>query len=330
MATVSPIEQFILSTFKVRTLEDVNPWGLDGIHCWESARDVTIHNVFTGPGTSLITEMGQPRQKYKEMDGDLGNVIIRNFLIRYATNPSPSNECIVRLNYYHKVFETAERAQDKMIEAMGGIPKCLTKIPAGFNGAQDVYAMRSSNEVIYMNEGFVKTMAHLNEKNIFNGTHKLDPSLCGELPKTYTLPGPEGVGLINEEAEYYVLIPHNHVLSWKLQVLSRWREKNGLYALELRVIPKEDPTKPYILYYVVPNLTFDRLMLHYLSHWCGKVDIRPLESVGLEISQPGATLQATINYTCFPPNIPVDQLLPSLATNFIPYSKVLEWELNKQ
>lgn len=323
---MSTIRSFLLNHFKVNDLNEIKPFGNLTVHCWEFARDVTM-NVTLGPNCgSLIMEEKLPRKPYNDLPVQFDNVSIRNIAIRYARNSDTQNGCFVRLNYYPKMLAKELEQQDKMIAAAGGVPGTFMIIPPRFNGPVNEFALRSSNENFYTNEAFIKTMAYLNPENVLNGIIKLTPEQSVDFDKTYQICDESGE-FITQEAEHYFLIPAEHVFSWKLRVFLIWQQKAGLFSKYINVSPKDDAGKPYLLYHAVPDDTFNRIYKSFVTFWCGKVDMRPLKSIGLEfVGTNEAEVDATITYTCFPANVPENQLIPSLPDNFIPYEQIIRRE----
>ena len=317
MATV---QKFLLEHFKVTNLNQINPYGSLGIHCWEFARDVSM-NI-----TNRVVEGQAPRKPYginsEAPTGptiDWDHVSVRTIAVRYARNPDPVNGCFVRLNYYPLLLAKELEQQDKMIAAAGGIPGTFMTIAPRFNGPVNELALRSSNSNFFVSDGFVKTTAWLNDKNILNGIIELSPENSVDFAKTYQVCDETGE-LIWQEATHYYLIPHNHVLGWKLKVFQVWQQKAGVYSQKI-IVDEE------LLYHAVPNLSFIQLYKDFVTKWCNKVDLRPLKSVGFEfVGSTVAEVDATITYTCFPLGIPVDQLIPSLSPDFIPYEQILHNE----
>lgn len=317
------VQKFLLNHFNVAEMSEIKPYGPLAIHCWEFARDVSM-NI-----TNRVVEGQMPRKPWTPPGVDTvglaapsidwDRVSVRTIAVRYARNPDPIHGCYVRLNYYPLLLAKELEQQDKMIAAAGGIPGVFMTIAPRFNGPVNEFALRSSNNNFFVSDGFVKTTACLNDRNVLNGIIELSPENSVDFAKCYNVCDETGE-LIGQEANNYYLIPADHVLAWKLKVFQVWQQKGGIFSQKIIVNEK-------VLYYAVPDLSFIRLYKDFVTKWCNKVDLRPLKSVGFEfVGSTVAEVDATITYTCFPQGILVEQLIPSLSPDFIPYEQILHNE----
>lgn len=339
---VHPLVQFLLKRWNKQDLDEIDPFeGLSEVKCWEPARDVMIKHTFAGPGPSLVTpdRVAQPRHPFEDRVYDTDKVTTTSIFVTYARSKGSAYH--VQTNFVPVAFKEATEARDRATEAAGGIARHVMNIPAGTDKAQSEYVMHSSPNSFYLNEGFTKTMAFINPKNLLNGIIDIPDELfqiCAELPDEKG-PLPRHAEVTDAEGQPavldikgYVLVPANHILAWKLVVNDHWRRAKGYYALNMSVSPREDTRVSYKLYYIVCDHTFNRLMNEVCLTWIGKVDQRPITEVGFNFipqvagSTEPVEVDVTINYTCFPQmdDAMIQSLIPTLHPNFLPYEQVLK------
>lgn len=306
-------EQYILSLFPgVTDIAKVKPFaGFSVYHPKEVSKTEDLsgtHGALTFKGEDLVS--------------------VRTVFIRHAKNPNSETAYILH-HFCHPTGQTHYNEAFQLQKDMGGIPGCAMELKPGANGPTSVFLMKESPNYLYLHSSFIKTFMLLNKQNLLNGTIPLSPEICAasEFPKRIAVTNPGGEELEEYDAEFYVLIPYNHVLAWKLKVSSHWRIKDGLFALEMRVAPKGDK-EPFILYFAVDNRTFEKLKTACFEGFIkDKHDKRPLSSVGVQVhgqmKQP-VTLTTTITYLEYPLNMDSSRLAPVLHEKFIPYAQVLQ------
>ena len=172
-----------------------------------------------------------------------------------------------------------------------------------------------------VNELFYSTMALVNDSNLMNGIIHLPRDVClaAKLPVfTGVAPVPSEDFLVNalqgmqledtadardgitkkvqgqwaslvadkKKVSHFVAIPINHVLAWPL------RSEDYLAQMDMRIEqlrtkvpadPGKPENEPIVLYYLVRNVDFESMVAEFRATWYGKVDLRPLDSIALEI-----------------------------------------------
>lgn len=87
---------------------------------------------------------------------------------------------------------------------------------------------------------------------------------------------------------FYFAVPINHVLSWGLHSKD-YCTLHKVTREEFYFTPPPDPKEPkkkpddILLYYLVPNVSLEAMHKDFQSAWLGKVDGRPLESMGFDL-----------------------------------------------
>jgi len=134
------------------------------------------------------------------------------------------------------------------------------------------------------------------------------------------------------KSTYFVAMPINHVLAWAFHSES-YRASGEQRVEEFRFSPP--PGTPGaerlgnpLLYYLVPETLLQHTLLCVKRNWLGKVDVRPLESVGFEFVPSAAavgtahaapqgelTIRAHVSYFAAPTLMPatIAALAPALA-----------------
>jgi len=309
----NPLVLFILRYFNTDKIENVNPFQGFTIPTYEQAREVTKNVEFTGAGVLTIQSGDfQPRKPYQGLEYNLNEISVRTFIIRYVTNPSHNKIYICKIFDPISAQKEAE-AINKMLMATGAPPGCAIEVPEGKEGQINTYLIKENPSCIYLNDPYVRTFMHINQKNLMNGIIIVPPKICADanLPKKCAVFDDKGESFVFE-ADYYVLIPKLHVLSWCLNIGSHRRLQKGFFALEMVV--NND-----ILYFIVPNVTFEALKKACIENFIiDKVDKRPLNQVGINIVGGAAKVDASITFICFPymTEETKNQMIPVLPKDF--------------
>jgi hypothetical protein len=242
---------------------------------------------------------------------------------------------LVGRTYIHPLGKEDLERQEEVAKSFGGIPNAVMRIRPGKNSADNIPLLCESKGEVWLNTGYLKTHFLVTPKNIWNGIIKLSPELCAEsnLPKNYEYFDERGE-IVKEDADFYYLVPYDHLLSWPLRIPADLRKAMGLFAFEIRAeISQEDV---YILYYVVPDK-----ILHKIHDSCAKqyiqdkIDVRPLSSVGVCVRPEGTpTIWPTIDFMCTficcPQGLDRDALFPDIDKSFIEYGEIIRIRMEKQ
>lgn len=316
-----PLVKFLLDKFPgVKDVGDIDPFGNVGyVTSFDPGREVTINAELTKDFRVPPDAQKQPRNPFKGLSYNLDDVSVQTAFIRYVKNPEgvPLQVCKAR----EPVFAEEEAREARRVQtAMGGVPGLVLTAPPHYEGPTNCFLIKENPSCIFLNSLFIKTFMHLDAQNLMNGIIPIPPAVCAEcnLPKKATV-------VLDEEVDYYVLVPHDHVLAWCLQIGEHWRLARGLWALEMRV---KSFGSVRILYYIVGNRTFDRIRESCLrSFMSGRaIDRQRLTDVGVVSNLPSAALTMTLTYVCFPHMTPEmrSTLVPKLPKDFPPYTEVLK------
>jgi hypothetical protein len=330
------LELYLLNLFKVNDIADINPYAMLGPNAvpgWKEAREVSI-TVDLLPNGKIPppNKMQDYAPKGFEHEVDFSDVSVRNILIRYASNDSDLH-AYFKTAYDHVSGAEFMNIQHQIVEAGGGIPRCCLELKPHTKGPQKVFVMKEMDECMYLHSYFIKTFLLITPKNLENGVLPLHPQLCAEagLPKQVSV-FDSFQKEVTFEVDYYVLIPaQGHVLSWCLNISDHWRKLKGIFALEIRIRPKDPNKKNFVLYYVVPNRIYDELKKGCIERFIqNKIDRRNLADVGLDVLPLQTQVKASFNYFCHRKNVNWDTIIPVLDEKFPPYTVILENEVKER
>lgn len=321
-----PLVKFILERFPgVKDVGDIDPFGTVGyVTSFDSGREVTVNAELTKDFRVPPDAQRQPRNPFKGLPYNLDDVSVQTAFIRYVKNPNGLPLQVYKAR--EPVFAEEEAQEARRVQiAMGGVPGLALTAPPGYDGPTNCFLIKENPSCIFLNSLFIKTFMHLDAQNLMNGIIPIPPALCAEcnLPQ-------KGEIFVNKEAveidvDYYVLVPHDHVLAWCLQIGDHWRRARGLWALEMRV---KSFGAVRILYYIVGNRTFDFIRESCLRSFMNgrTIDRQRLSDVGVVCNLPSASLTMTLTYVCFPHMTPEMRaaLVPKLPKDFPPYTEVLQ------
>jgi hypothetical protein len=333
MSSKNALELYLLKLFNVEDVCDINPYsmlGPDAVPGWKESREVTITvDLLSNGKVPPPKNLQDYAPKNTNYPIDYSNVSVRTILIRYASNDSDALAQF-KTGFDHISGREFMEMQYKLIEAGGGIPRCCLELKPHTKGPQKIFALNETEDCMYLHSYFVKTFLLITPKNLENGILPIHPDLCAAagLPKSVSVFNTEREE-VSFDVDFYVLIPaKDHILSWCLNVSDHWRKLKGIFALEIRVKPKDMTKNPFVLYYVVPNRIYEELKKGCIERFMrDKVDRRPLSSVGLDTLPPGTQVKASINYVCHREGVNLDKIIPTLDENFPPYARILENEV---
>lgn len=330
-------DQYLLETFGARDLADINFYPKDGVPVWAPARTTTITVPLVGKGVLTIPP-GDYRSKAAPQEQlDLSCVSVRSMVIRRIET---KGKIQVKRIYYPRFAAARCLEQDRLAEEMGIQTRVIMETPpTGANYAlnQTVIEEMPGSSRLHLNEAVIKTFMYMTPEILMRGVHKLSPETCARarLPKQGTLFDTERECSYVIDVDYYVLVPADHVLGWRLQCLDYYRRSQGLYALDYGIQPKNGGD-PYRLCFLVANATFDRIFKETMETYVGNIDRRPLSEVGLEIvaenSSDEPKVDVSLTFIAYPrlgDGVSPPLLLPTLAPNYPPYAEILQRELDK-
>lgn len=252
----------------------------------------------------------------------------------------------LRLNFYHQGLEfTEQRAEhDRMLSAGGAIRGAYMSVTPTQAVGQDVEMTALQRQPFgCCNEMFAATMGMVNESNLQNGVVEIPAAVCQQarLPvyagntvdDLVSQMTQLGVGEARDKLvetakqrklkpiSHWYAIPINHVLAWGLHSAEYCGERGGrrfefwFSPPPTPVDPKEPGKKPddILLYYLVDNVTYERLLEHMRAGWMNKVDCRPLSSIGFELVPLPAPSRAKA-----PPKVGGSVLIRSTISYMVP------------
>ncbi len=349
----SPVVDFILNTYKVKDISNIkDPFNLpNGIPVWEPARIVNteILLVKNDQGYYVIPppdnpKKYQPKQLYNNMPIDLNCVSIFNISIRYVKNHSYKDEFYVRHNFVPFYNQKEHDIANKAKQASGRIPNVCYEITKGQDAIIREIVFASNPNRIEMYDYFIKTFMFLeNEEQLMQGIYKIDPEICAKqnLPKIAQTYDNEGIQS-EHPVNYYVLVPYNHVLAWELHCSDMWRKKEiiykemdikkqGIFAIDIEVTDSNENVS--IPFFLVDDVSFEKLKNGFVKDYIGKVDKRPLSNLQFELLDkqtgkhsvnPPVDLRIGVSFIAYPDKKPYPPFYPMLHPEFVEFEKVLQ------
>jgi len=292
---------------------------------------------------------------------DLNNAMIVNANTRHCKFLCDKKVNIqVRLNFDHEPWAKLQGTDehDKLTEDAGGVKRAFLMIsPTGSEGKDLTNVPLVELNFGYTNSEFTRTMALINETNLRNGIIEIPNQVCvdaglnvfgrrklpelsdQELEKMIS-----GMNLENKEEEKqrirqqdlqakydqfkdvpkiqtFFAVPHNHIIAWGYQ--SREYAQQHNHNFEVFVCN-------YFKYFLIPDIYFHATFKSILEFWVGKVDKRPITSVGFELIpdlpkgesvKASIELQSYFHYWTVPSGLSSDninKLAPMLSPEFLP------------
>lgn len=323
------MQKFLLEHFGVSHVKDIKPQSKFPGTTSQFTREMTVNVKLTNDGSYL---MPIP----EKIDFDKDHVSPKTLIIRYSSlDPKATSDFLFGRTYVHPLGKEDLERQEQVAKTFGGIPNAVMRIKPGKNSADNIPLLCESKGEVWLNTGYLKTHFLVTPKNIWNGIIKISPELCAEseLPKKYEYFDERGE-TVSEEADFYYLVPYDHLLSWPLRIPDDMRRAMGLFAFELRADISDDDR--YILYYIVPDK-----ILHKIHDSCvkqyiqDKIDVRPLSSVGVCVRPVGIpsiwpTIDFTCTFICCPPGLDKDALFPDIDKSFIEFGEIIRVKMEKQ
>lgn len=215
-----------------------------------------------------------------------------------------------------------EAVLDEVIGAAGGVSgEFMTVTTTPKEGTDiEVSPIHSTDKFGCVNEFFTASMALINDVNLMNGIVEIPREVCEQvgLPVFKGVPEPSNgwiemqmkqIKCENKDEEYaakerlrqqfkdkfmedhadkkpvqkHILIPINHLLAWPLADDS-FAERMGMKREIFKIrAPNADPNDPgIVLYFIVTDIQFESMVKFLKQNWFNKVDMRPLDTVGVE------------------------------------------------
>lgn len=216
-----------------------------------------------------------------------------------------------RFDWYHTADGGRREQADRLLERHTGANRGVyLRIEATAKEGKDVneiaVAAKDPNRG-FLSLPFVATMALVTKENLLNGIVHIPRDVClaARLPVwTGRAPMPpphEFQGSPDQWQAVYLertadeprpqtmyAIPINHVLAWSLRN-TEYANSCDLTPLHFQFRPPAaaaaagiDISRPVILYYLLPDLQFQRVVAGIQRDWLGKVDMRPLSSMAFD------------------------------------------------
>lgn len=332
---INPIVEFICKLYNVGDIADAkSPYP---VNVWEPARSVSIvvNMVPDNDGIYCIPpneNCYQPKQPYKNMPVDLDCVSIQTISLRYVKNDSRTESYYLRHNFVPISSKEFHAQKVKAAKAANKIPDICFEITPGMDSVMREILVQEDPNHLELQTSFINTFMMVNdEETLMRGIHKLELSLCeaGGLPKIGTTYNEDGNSQ-PLDIDYYVLVPHDHILAWQLRCDDVLRKTEGIYAIDINVQPKNSD-KSNIQFYLVANKSFDLLKKQCQTQFMNKVDKRPLSSLkfrlfdtrGQPIPNPDVKLTIAVTFIAYPKIKPYPVFNPTLDPKFLSFGRTL-------
>lgn len=328
--TTEPIARFLCNWFRVALPAQIDPY-LGRIHAHTLMKPVMLGvesvaalrgaegggregGIITVPFMSRMLDNPQPREKFifngQPLEGDLQHACVYQIVCRHVAARQLTGPVAVRLNFYHKGVNKVQKAekQDEFIEAGGGIKGAFFAVtPSNTNeDGRDLECVPLA-ENSCCNAWRTKTMALVNERNVENNVVHIPYEVCLQagLPVPPAIPNGTASDFAikfmqkihdsakeqgKEPIRSFYAIPFNHVLSWPLRSQA-YAEHCGFRVWHFQVNDK-------LLFYLIPQPDYERLLFSFKRSQLDKVDMRPLADMAMEfvpmMSGPEARTSGTI------------------------------------
>lgn len=241
-----------------------------------------------------------------------------------STKDSLLPNLAIRLNYYHDAWSGLQETKehDALYEVMGGVRGAFGILqPTGAEGCDKPIIAMPDLDFGYTCQQFIRTMSHINEKNLMTGIIEIPHQICLEAKlsvwKGVVEPTEEDlvkmmggmkidpnseegkqqrnnmIGQYKAQLEqmtatedacpshFWAAIPVNHILAWGYHSESL-RNSCGHRVEEYRFV-SADGSQSGTIYYLVPEALLINIVKTTREQWIGKVDKRPLKSFGFEL-----------------------------------------------
>lgn len=329
---------YLCNRFGVQNIAQIKDTYGGGVNIWECARQTTINIDLDGgcipPPTPQKTY--QPKQLYNGMKVDLDCVSINQISLRYIKNNSKKNEYYLRHNFVAISNKEERERQAKFMKAAGRIPDVCYHIKPGMEAVIRDVIVEPNPEYLEMTDPCIRTYMMMfengSDETLMRGIIKIDPELCAaaELPKVGTVYDMEKQMTVPLEIDYYVLVPQNHVLAWSLQCPDHLRKRQQMFVIDMEITPTNEDEDKYILYYIVDNKSFDRILKETKEAFQGRIDRRPLKDLKFELldmegnpTKGQVQVSIAVTYIAYPQQKPYPPFKPTLDPHFYPYVNVL-------
>jgi hypothetical protein len=231
--------------------------------------------------------------------------------------------------------------QTKIMKAGGRIPDICYHIKPGMNSVIREVIMEPNPEYLEMSDAAIRTymMMFDNAETFMRGIIKIEPELCAaaELPKMGTIYDMEKEQTVPLEIDYYVLVPPDHALAWALRCPDHLRKRQQIFAIDMEITPPNEDEEKYILYYIVDNKSFDRILKETKDCFQGRIDRRPLKDLKFELldmegnpTTGPVDVSIAVTYIAYPQQRPYPPFKPTLDPNFFPYVNTLYRKYEEQ
>lgn len=309
--TTEPIARFLCNVFRVALPTQIDPYQ-GRIHAHALMKPVMLgvesvaslagggggNNIIV-PFTSHMLDSPQPREKFifngQPLEGDLQHACVYQIVCRHVAARQLTGPVAVRLNFYHKGVNKVQKAEkhDEIIEAAGGVKGAFLAVTPSntTEEGRDLECVPLAENAC-CNAWLTKTMALVNERNVENNVVHIPYQVCLDaglpVPSTAADAAVEGtfakqfMQKVHESAteqgkepiRSFYAIPYNHVLSWPLRS-EAYAEHCGFRVWHFQVNDR-------LLFYLLPQPDYERLLFSFKRSMLDKVDMRPLADMAME------------------------------------------------
>jgi hypothetical protein len=287
--------------------------------------------------------------------------------LQQEENESSKIVYAVRLNFLNDHMAALQKTHEmrKMHAATGAVKGAFAYLTPTPPGGKDINEIPMPElEFGYQNEQFTKTFMLLNEQNIQHGVVVIPRNVCiasglpvwrGQAPepdermlesmlKNIKLTDPKEKQAKREEliteykndfnesfkddkkSTFFYAVPRKHVIAW-IYGSETFMAQGGIQLEQFRFM---HPTKKRskLLYYLVPNATFEECVSFFKKAFLNKVDKKPLANLGFEflpvetpkdqIADVSISLKAFFTYYSIPSlnAETINNLAPTLCKDF--------------
>ncbi len=267
------------------------------------------------PQPPVIERFVHPRTK-EPMPIDLSKISCYSIITRHiwSTTHVP---LATRVNFYHKAVNEMQQQefQDTLMAEGGGIKGNymeITRTPKeGLNVEKVPLAKMGFGPC---NSFFTQSMALVDDSNIENGIGIIPREVCIEarLPvyrgapdttESFLIRQMENMGLHDNQdsrkqikdkflsdwdkvavpgmrIDHFKYIPINHIMAWPL-ASEDYATQRGFRCEQYRFVPK-DSKEPVVLFFLISDIHYQKLLADFRKNWMGKVDVRPLSSISVD------------------------------------------------
>lgn len=261
-------------------------------------------------------EMFKHPKSKQPMPLDLNRVSCYSIITRHMWS-NTSVPLAVRFNFYHKGVNELQQQefQDTLFAEGGGIKGAfmeITRTPKEGLNIEKVPLAKMGFGVC--NDFFTQSMALIDKSNLENGIIDVPYDVCvaanlpvyrgaPETSESYIIRQLEAMGLNDTQdsrkqvkdkfletwdkaavpamrISKFKAIPIDHILAWPL-ASEDYATQRGFRCEQYRFTPA-GTTEPIVLYFLISDIHYARLLADFEKGWMNKVDVRPLSSISVD------------------------------------------------